>query len=100
FTTLERGLVLVTGPTGSGKSTTLAAMLNHIAQTRPGHIITLEDPIEYRLTGREATISQRERFKHFETYPDALRQALRQDPDIILVGEIRDRDTAETVFHA
>ena len=92
----HRGLVLVTGPTGSGKTTTLAAMIDHINHTRPCHIITVEDPIEYLHTDDLATIDQREVGFDTETFTSAMRVILRQDPDVILVGEMRD---PETVLH-
>jgi len=88
-----RGLVLVTGPTGSGKSTTLAAMIDHINRTRPCHIVTMEDPIEYRHTEVRAQITQREIGEDTSSFTAALRRALRQDPDVILVGEMRDLET-------
>ncbi len=97
---LERGLILVTGPTGSGKSTTLAALLNELAMTKPLHLITLEDPIEYFLTGNRALVAQREKGEAFGEFSGALRQALRQDPDVILVGELRDRETMEAALTA
>lgn len=100
FTELERGLVLVTGPTGSGKSTTLAALLNDVASRKSVHIITLEDPIEFFLNGEKALITQRELGEDFEGFAPALRQALRQDPDVILVGELRDRDTMRAALTA
>ncbi len=89
----KRGLILVTGPTGSGKSTTLAAVINYINQTRACHIITIEDPIEYRYTQVKATIHQREIGRDVDTFSNALRSALREDPDVILVGEMRDYET-------
>jgi twitching motility protein PilT len=88
-----RGLVLVTGPTGSGKSTTLAAMINHINKTRPCHIVTMEDPIEFVHTEAQAHISQREIGRDTKDFASALKRALRQDPDVILVGEMRDLET-------
>lgn len=100
FTELERGLVLVTGPTGSGKSTTLASLLNHIAESRSDHVITLEDPVEFVLTGNQAMVSQRELGQDFSDFATALRQSLRQDPDVILIGELRDQETIETAIHA
>ncbi len=88
-----RGLILVTGPTGSGKSTTLAAMIEHINQTREEHIITIEDPIEYTYESKMALIHQRETGRDVTDFAAALRSALREDPDIILVGEMRDYET-------
>ena len=88
-----RGLVLVTGPTGSGKSTTLAAMINHINCTRRGHIITMEDPIEFVHTDRLCWVTQREIGSDVQDFPNALRRALRQDPDVIMIGEMRDLET-------
>ena len=93
----QRGLVVVTGPTGSGKTTTLAAMINHINQTRACHIVTIEDPIECIHSDMVARIDQREVGFDTETFSSAMRVVLRQDPDVILVGEMRD---AETVFTA
>ena len=100
FAELKKGLVLVTGPTGSGKSTTLAAMVNRINETRACRIITIEDPIEYRHVSKKALISQREVGTHTTSFAAALRAALRQDPDVILVGEMRDRETMELVVNA
>jgi twitching motility protein PilT len=93
FAELPRGLVLVTGPTGSGKSTTLAALIHQINCDRAVHIITIEDPIEYRHASQRALIHQREVGTHAESFEMALRGALRQDPDVIMVGELRDRET-------
>ena len=90
---LNKGLVLVTGPTGSGKSTTLCAMIDHINKTRHDHIITIEDPIEFVHGSRQCLINQREVHTHTDSFRDALRAALREDPDIILVGELRDLET-------
>ena len=90
---LNKGLVLVTGPTGSGKSTTLCAMIDYINQTRHDHIITIEDPIEFVHDNQKCLINQREVRTHTDSFKDALRAALREDPDIILVGELRDLET-------
>lgn len=90
---LNKGLVLVTGPTGSGKSTTLAAMIDFINETRTDHIITIEDPIEFVHTNKKCVINQREVHTHTESFKRALRAALREDPDIVLVGEMRDLET-------
>ncbi len=95
-----RGLVLVTGATGSGKSTTLSTMLEHINATRRTHIITIEDPIEFVLTDKLSLISQREINVDTQTFASALRSALRQDPDVIMVGEMRDLETVVTAMQA
>jgi twitching motility protein PilT len=87
------GLVLVTGPTGSGKSTTLAALVDHVNQTRPVHILTLEDPIEFVHANKKARISQREIGASARTFAEGLRVAMREDPDVLLVGELRDLET-------
>jgi len=89
----RHGLILVTGPTGSGKSTTLAAMIDHINRERKGHIITIEDPVEYVHSNKMCLVSQREVGAHTKRFTDALRSALREDPDVILVGEMRDLET-------
>jgi len=89
----ERGLVLVTGPTGSGKSTTLAAMVDAINHSRDGHVLTLEDPIEFVHASRRCLVTQREVGRHVDSFAEGLRGALREDPDVILVGEMRDLDT-------
>ena len=96
----ERGLILVTGPTGSGKSTTLAAMVNHINLNRRGHIITIEDPIEFVHHPKSCVINQREVGKHTHSFANALRSALREDPDVILVGELRDLETTQLAITA
>lgn len=93
LTRLERGLVLLTGPTGSGKSTTLAAMINHINATRQCHIHTVEDPIEYTYEDQRALVTQRELENDTATFSSALRHAFRQDPDVVLIGEMRDLET-------
>lgn len=93
FTKLKQGLVLITGPTGHGKSTTLAAMLNEINAARPVHILTIEDPIEFVFIPQTATISQREMREDTLSWEIALRSALREDPDVVLVGEMRDFET-------
>lgn len=97
---LPHGLVLVTGPTGSGKTTTLGRIVQAANERRPCHILTLEDPIEYVLPSQGAFISQREYGTHFGSFADAVKEALRQDPDIILVGEMRDRETMEAALTA
>jgi twitching motility protein PilT len=96
----ERGLVLVTGTTGSGKSTTLAAMIDHINSTRATHIMTIEDPIEYLHRDHHSIVNQREVAVDTQSFSHALRSALRQDPDVILVGEMRDHETVETALLA
>ncbi|MGA2279323.1 MAG: PilT/PilU family type 4a pilus ATPase [Verrucomicrobiota bacterium] len=96
----KNGLIFVTGATGSGKTTTLAAMLNEINQTSDVHIVTLEDPIEFLHPHLKATFSQRELGRDFYTFPDGLRAALRQAPKVVLVGEIRDRETMEIALTA
>ncbi|HJR61871.1 MAG TPA: type IV pilus twitching motility protein PilT [Vicinamibacterales bacterium] len=96
----ERGLVLVTGTTGSGKSTTLAAMIDHINSTRSAHIMTVEDPIEYLHRDHHSLVNQREVAVDTQSFSHALRSALRQDPDVILVGEMRDYETVETALLA
>lgn len=100
FAQLDRGLVLVTGPTGSGKSATLAATIHHINQTRRAHILTLEDPIEYLHEDINSLVSQREIHTHARGYTAALKDALREDPDVILVGEMRDPETIRLALTA
>jgi twitching motility protein PilT len=95
-----RGLILVTGPTGSGKSTTLAAMIDQINASRPDHIITIEDPVEYKYDKKQALIHQREVGRDVKDFASALRSALREDPDIILVGEMRDYETIAAALTA
>lgn len=96
----HKGLIIVTGPTGSGKSTTLATMVNHINHTRKGHIITLEDPVEYLHKHQGCIVNQREVGEDTQSFGNALRAALRQDPDVILVGEMRDLETISTAITA
>lgn len=96
----KTGLILVTGATGSGKTTTLAAILNEINETQPVHVVTLEDPIEFVHPARRATFNQRELGHDFNNYPNGLRAALRQAPKVILVGEMRDRATVEVALMA
>jgi twitching motility protein PilT len=100
FCDMPMGLVLVTGPTGSGKSTTLAALVQHVAKQRPVHVITIEDPMEFLFTDSVATISQREVGTDTTDFTEALKNALRQDPDVIMVGEMRDPETMQTVITA
>lgn len=95
---LQRGLVLVVGSTGSGKSTTLASMINHRASSQAGHILTLEDPIEYFISHQKATVDQREIGVDTMSFGDALRNAMRQAPDMIVIGEIRDRETMQSAI--
>ena len=96
----QRGLILVTGTTGSGKSTTLAAMIDHINSNRGGHVITIEDPIEFLHRDKKSFVTQREVDVDTRSFAEALRGALRQDPDVILVGEMRDHETIETALTA
>ncbi len=94
------GLILITGPTGSGKSTTLATLINYINENFPYHIITIEDPIEYVFHHRKSIVNQREVGEDVNSFADALRAALREDPDVILVGEMRDLETIEIALRA
>jgi twitching motility protein PilT len=98
--TYPNGLVLVTGPTGSGKSTTLAAMINHINMNEKSHIITLEDPVEFQHDSKKCMMNQRELTNHFTSFSAALKAALREDPDVILVGELRDTETISLAITA
>jgi twitching motility protein PilT len=100
FTTKPRGLVLVTGPTGSGKSTTLAAVIDEINRTRDDHIMTIEDPIEFLHRHKRCIVNQREIGPDATSFAEALRGALRQDPDVILLGEMRDLETIGTALTA
>ncbi len=97
---LPSGLILVTGPSGSGKSTTLAAMIDHLNKSHPYHIITIEDPIEYVHTSKKSLISQRQLHRDTQSFAAALRAALREDPDVILVGEMRDLETIRLALTA
>jgi twitching motility protein PilT len=96
----SNGLVLITGPTGSGKSTTLAAMINYINETSKGHILTLEDPIEFQHVSKVGLVSQRSMGQHFTGFGSAMRAALREDPDVILIGEMRDLETISLAIKA
>ncbi|MTV41070.1 type IV pilus twitching motility protein PilT [Duganella radicis] len=96
----SRGIILITGPTGSGKTTTIASMLDHINATRSAHIVMIEEPIEYQLQRKQSIISQKEVPTDTATFFSGLREGLRQKPDVLMVGEIRDFDTADTVLHA
>jgi twitching motility protein PilT len=97
---VSRGIVLLTGTTGSGKSTTLAAMIDHINATRARHIVTLEDPVEYLHRDKRSIVNQREVGADTESFPRAMRRILRQDPDVILIGEMRDEETVRTALSA
>src|SRR5262245_9867826 len=97
---IRKGLILVTGPTGSGKSTTLAAMIDHLNSTMHGHVVTIEDPIEYVHDYRKCVITQREIGTHAPSFADALRSAVREDPDVVLVGEMRDLETISLALTA
>ena len=100
FTRAHSGLILVCGSTGSGKSTTMAAMLDEINRNRPAHIITLEDPIEYRFTSKKAFVQQRELGQHFPSFERGLLDVLREDPDVVLVGELREAETIRLALSA
>ncbi len=100
FVELRRGLVLVTGPTGSGKSTTLASLIDIINRTKPMHIVTVEDPIEFLHDHKSSIITQREIGEDTNSFAEALRRVLRQDPDVILVGELRDLETISMALTA
>lgn len=97
---VTKGIILITGPTGAGKTTTVASMLEYINTTRHGHIVTIEEPIEYELVRKQSIISQKEVPTDTASFSTGLREALRQKPDVLMVGEIRDFDTADTVLHA
>jgi len=100
FAKLHKGLVLCTGPTGSGKSTTLAALIDYVNRTRADHIITIEDPIEFVHPNKKCLVNQRELGSHTDSFAAALRSALREDPDVILVGELRDQETIQLALTA
>ncbi len=100
FTEFNQGLVLVTGPTGSGKSTTLASILNTINHKQSKHIVTLEDPVEYVYQNVQCVVTQRELGQDTDSFPNGVKYALRQDPDVILIGEMRDRETMLAALHA
>jgi twitching motility protein PilT len=100
FTELNKGLVLLTGPTGSGKSTTLASMLNTINRTQRKHIVTLEDPVEYLYHNEQSVITQRQLGLDTDSFPSGIKYALRQDPDVLLIGEMRDTETIMAAMHA
>lgn len=100
FSTLNNGLVLITGPTGSGKSTTIASLIDFININYPKHIITIEDPVEFMFTNKKSIVSQRQIEVDTKDFPDGIKYALRQDPDVIFVGEIRDKETVSAALKA
>ena len=100
FATLNNGLVLITGPTGSGKSTTIASLIDYININYPKHIITIEDPVEFIFTNKKSIVSQRQVLIDTPSFPDGIKYALRQDPDVIFIGEIRDKDTVTAALKA
>ena len=100
FSTLNNGLVLITGPTGSGKSTTIASLIDYININYPKHIITIEDPVEFIFNNRKCIVSQRQIGVDTKSFPDGVKYALRQDPDVIFIGEIRDRETVVSALKA
>lgn len=100
FSTLNNGLVLITGPTGSGKSTTIASLIDYININYPKHIITIEDPVEFIFSNRKCIVSQRQVGVDTPSFPDGVKYAMRQDPDVIFIGEIRDRETVESALKA
>lgn len=100
FANLNKGLVLVTGPTGSGKTTTLAALLNTVNRTQNKHIVTLEDPVEYVYQSDRCVVTQRQLGSDTDSFPNGVKYALRQDPDVLLIGEMRDRETMMSALHA
>ncbi len=100
FATLNNGLVLITGPTGSGKSTTIASLIDYININYPKHIITIEDPVEFIFSNKRCLVSQRQVLIDTPSFPDGIKYALRQDPDVIFIGEIRDKDTVTAALKA
>lgn len=100
FATLNNGLVLITGPTGAGKSTTIASLIDYININYPKHIVTIEDPVEFIFSNKKSIVSQRQVLIDTPSYPQGIKYALRQDPDVIFIGEIRDRETVEAALNA
>ena len=100
FATLNNGLVLITGPTGSGKSTTIASLIDYVNINYPKHIITIEDPVEFIFNNKKSIISQRQVLIDTPSFPDGIKYSLRQDPDVIFIGEIRDRETVSAALKA